>query len=945
MKFKQLLAVALLTVMAAATAQEMPPIPTDEALRTGKLENGLTYYVRHNDYPEHRVNFYIAQRVGSVQEEESQRGLAHFLEHMTFNGTENFHGEGKGVIDYTRTLGVEFGGDLNAYTSTDETVYNINDVPSTRESALDSCLLILRDWSCGLLLEDEEIDKERGVIHEEWRLRRSASQRILERNLETLFPNSKYGQRMPIGLMSVVDGFKYNELRDYYHKWYHPENQAIIVVGDIDADATVEKIKKLFGPIKKHANAASVVAEAVPDNESLIVVTDKDPEQQFSLIQLMFKTDPMPREMRGTMAYLVQDYAVDLVNMMLNQRLSEKSQEPDCPFLQAGSYYGSYIMTNNKEAFGIYALPKEGQTDAALQAIMTEALRAAKYGFTATEYERSKAEYLSRLEDRYNNRDKIENETFGREYSRNYIDGDPLPSVETLYQIMNMLAPNIPVEAINEMLPEMISQDGTNMVVLNYNQEKEGAVYPTVEGLTSAVAAARAADIAAYVDNVKNEPLITKLPKPGTIKKETKNTKLGYDELLLSNGARVLLKQTDFKADEIVMEGESKGGSSLYGEKDWANCELFDYVLMMSGLGEFDNTELQKAMAGKQCSANLSLSTSYERINGQSTIKDLETMFQLTYLRFTDIRKDEKAFNTLISQLETVLKNKDLNPQSVFSDSVEVTINNHSWRNKPFNASDLADVNYDRIMQIAKERTANAGDFTFVIVGSFDNDTIRKYICQYIASLPSKGKKENYVNVAERPTGQVLNHFTRAMETPKAFARMFWYNTLAPYTLENQVLTDIAGQVLDKIYLQKIREDASAAYSASAYGSAQMVGDKTFTTIGGVVPMKPEKADVALQIMRDEIVNVSNNVDEGTLAEIKELMIKRFDTNVKENNFWVSLINMYDSRGIDRYTGYKELINSITPGKVASFVKGVILAPGNHVEVVMMPEDLNEEGK
>ena len=325
MRIKHFLTMALLAAVAMVNAQEMPPIPADEAVLTGKLDNGLTYYVRHNDYPEHRVNFYIAQRVGSVQEEESQRGLAHFLEHMAFNGTENFHGEGKGVIDYTRTLGVEFGGDLNAYTSTDETVYNINDVPSTRESALDSCLLILRDWSCGLLLEDEEIDKERGVIHEEWRLRRSASQRILERNLETLFPGSKYGQRMPIGLMSVVDGFKYNELRDYYHKWYHPENQAIIVVGDIDAAATVEKIKKLFGPIKKHANAASVVPETVPDNETAIIVTDKDKEQPYSIIQLMFKDDPMPREMKGTMAYLLQDYMMDMITMMLNQRMSEKA--------------------------------------------------------------------------------------------------------------------------------------------------------------------------------------------------------------------------------------------------------------------------------------------------------------------------------------------------------------------------------------------------------------------------------------------------------------------------------------------------------------------------------------------------------------------------------------------------------------------------------------------
>ncbi len=941
MKIKQLLAGVLMLAAACVTAQEMPqmpPVPVDEAVRMGKLPNGLTYYVRHNDYPEHRVNFYIAQRVGSIQEEESQRGLAHFLEHMAFNGTENY--PGNGVIDYTRTLGVEFGRNLNAYTSTDQTVYNIDDVPSTRQSALDSCLLILRDWSCGLLLEGDEIDKERGVIHEEWRLRSSASQRMLERNLETLYPGSKYGKRMPIGLMSVVDNFKYNEIRDYYHKWYRPDNQAIVVVGDIDVDYMEGKIKEMFGPIPAPAaDAAQVVTEPVPDNDEIIVVSDKDKEQQYSIIQLMFKSDPMPREMKGTMAYMLQDYVMDMVSSMLNQRLAEKAQEPDCPFIQAGSGNGAYIMSNSKEAYTIYAMPKEGQTDAALQAIMTEALRVAKHGFTATEYARAKEEYMSQLQKQYDNRSKISNARYGRSYIANYLEGDPIPSMETEYAIMNQIVPMLPVEMINQGVAEMFPQENNeNVVVLCFNQEKEGNTYPTVEGLTGAITAARNSNIEAYVDNVKNEPLMTKLPKAGKIKKETKNAKLGYDELILSNGAKVILKKTDFKDNEIRMYAVSKGGSSLYGQKDWANTELFDMAIMQSGLGNFSNQELEKALAGKQASASLSLGTYTESLSGQSTIKDLETMFQLAYLRMTDIRKDDKAYANIMNLLETALKNKGLQPEAAFADSVNVTLNNHTWRYRPFEAECLKDVNYDRIMQIAKERTANAADFTFYFVGSFDNDTIRKHICQYIASLPAKGKKENWVNVDEHPSGTVLNHFTRKMETPKANAQMYWHSSAIPFTIQNSILADMAGEVLSKVYLQKIREDAGAAYSAGASGDVDYEGDKVFSYVMASVPMKPEKAAEALDIMRQEVPAAAQSVDAATLADIKAANLKNYDTMLKENGFWINALRMWDQRGIDIVNGYREAVNAVTPQQVSDFIKK-LMASGNKIEVVMMPQE------
>ena len=942
---KKFFAVMLLVMMAFSTSALKAqltgqPIPTDDQVRIGKLDCGLTYYIRHNDYPEHRVNFYIAQRVGSIQEEESQRGLAHFLEHMAFNGSEHFNGEGKGIIDYTRSLGVAFGKDLNAYTSIAETVYNINDVPSTRQSAIDSCLLILKDWSNGLLLTDEEIDKERGVIHEEWRLRRSPSQRMLENQLETLFPDSKFGRRMPIGLMEVVDNFKYNELRDYYHKWYHPGNQALVIVGDVDVDHIEAQIKDLFKDCVLDPNAAQVVDEPVPDNEQPIIVVDKDKEQQYSLVTIMFKHEVMPKEVKGDMAYMIIDYAQGMMNSMFNERLSEKAQEPDCPFIQAFAYDSHYLgMANTMDAFTIRVMPKEGQTEAAIQAAITEAMRAAKYGFTATEFERAKDEYMSRLEKQYNERNKIPNALLASQYYRNFLDNEPIPSIEDEYQIMSMIAPQIPVDIVNQLIPGIISTDGENLVVMNFNQEKDGAVYPTVEALKTAVDAGLNAQIEAFVDNVKQEPLISQLPKPGKIKKETVNNQFDYKELELSNGARVILKKTNFKENEIQMTARARGGQSLYGEKDWANTQLYSFITMMSGLGNFSTTELQKALAGKQAVANLSMDEYYDEVTGSTTVKDLETLFQLTYLKFTNISKDEKSYNQLMGQLETILKNQGLQPESVFSDSVEYTLNNHDWRSRPFDVEDLKNVSYDRVLEIAKERTANAANYTFYFVGNFDEAVIRPLIEQYIASLPGKrANLSNWENFDTHPQGQTINHFSRQMETPKANARIYWFDDKTPYSLENDIKASMLGQVLGKIYLQKIREDASAAYSAGAHGYSTINGDRPFTVVMASCPMKPEMSDVALKIMNDEIVTACQTIDPTTLKEIKELMIKDHGTALKENSYWMQTLLSYVGRGLDDHTAFEQIVNAQTPETIAAFARQ-LLSTGNKVEVVMLPEE------
>ena len=654
---------------------------------------------------------------------------------------------------------------------------------------------------------------------------------------------------------------------------------------------------------------------------------------------VMFKHDAMPKEIKGDKMYMVIDYAKSMMSSMLNERLSEKAQEPDCPFIQASAYDGNYLFANTKDAFTLGIMPKDGQIEAATEAVVTEAMRAAKHGFTATEYERAKEEYLSRLERQYNERNKISNARLAAQYYRNYLDNEPIPSIEQEYEIMSQYVPMLPVDLVNQMMPGFISTTGENLVIMNFNQEKDGAVYPTSEGLKAAVDAGLNAQVEAFVDNVKQEPLIAKLPKPGKITKESANDTFGYKELELSNGARVILKKTDFKENEIRMTAYQRGGTSLYGEKDWANTELLPLATMMSGLGEFSYTELQKALAGKQASVGFSMDTYEDAFSGQSTVKDLETLFQLTYLNFTDMRKDEKSFNMIKGQVETMLKNRDLDPENVFEDSVNYILGNHDWRTKPFDISYMDQVNLDRMMQIVKERTANAANYTFIFVGAFDDAVIRPLIEQYIASLPAKkGQKSNFVDVESHPQGQTVTHFTRKSETPKAIAQIYWYDTKTPCTLENQLKANILGQVLSKIYLQKIREDAGAAYSAGARGWSTFEGNNSFTAVMASCPMKPEMADMAVKIMNEEIVEACKSIDPTTLKEIKELAIKDHGTSLKENGFWLRQIHNYLFSGTDGLHGFEQIVNAQTPESIAAFAKQLLNA-GNKVEVVMLPEE------
>ena len=931
---------AVLTMFSAtaAVAQEMqmPPIPVDPAVRIGKLDNGLTYYIRHNDYPEHVANFYIAQRVGSINEEESQRGLAHFLEHMAFNGSEHF--KGNGIIEFCRSLGVEFGSDLNAYTSIDQTVYRVCNVPTKRATALDSCLLILKDWSNGLSLEPDEIDKERDVVHNEWRLGEGPSQRMLQRALPKTYPGSKYGERLPIGLMSVIDSFKPQTLRAYYQKWYRPDNQAIIVVGDVDVNHMEDKIKELFAGIKVDPNAPKVVPEAVPDNKEAIYVYEKDKEMQMANVWVMMKHEATKPEEKASMAYLVQDYAVSVISQMINQRLSEMTQDAACPFFQGFADDANYLLSRTKDCFELIGIPKEGKEMETLQVLYREAKRAREFGFTATEYERAKADYLSSLEKQYTNRDKRKNDEFGNAYRDHYLNNEPIPPLDVLYQTMQQIAPNIPVQAINQMLPQLITPTDSNLVVMIMAQDKEGKVHPTEQDMAAAIAAARAEKLEAYVDNVKDEPLLDVATiKKGKITKETENKTFGYKELTLSNGATVILKKTDFKDDEVQMEAFSMGGKSLYGEADYTNLKVFDTAIGMSGLGNFSSTELQKALAGKNVNADLSLANTRQYLTAHSTPKDIETMFQMSYLYFTNVKKDDKQFQNLMTQLDMALKNKSLSPDAVFSDSVAATTYGHNPRFNNIDVKDLKDINYDRILEIAKERFQNAGQFTFVIAGNFDEQTIRPLIEQYIASLPAtKAKPEQFKEVITFAKGEVVNQFKVKTESPKATAREMWYAEM-PYTLDNIVKLDAVGQVLSMIYLKTIREDESAAYSCGAAGHFNTGSNQPKAILFAYCPMNPDKSELAVRLLHEGIQNMAKQVDADQLQKVKDYMLKQVDIDAKQNSYWINTITTFKEYGLDVYTDYKKTVEALTVDNVRDFLNE-LLKSGNHVEVIMTPE-------
>ena len=676
-------------------AQEMqlPPIPVDPAVRIGHLDNGLTYYIRHNEKPENRVEFYIAQKVGSIQEEPRQRGLAHFLEHMAFNGTKNFPGneKGKGIVDWCESHAIKFGTNLNAYTSVDETVYNISNVPTDNTAVLDSCLLILHDWSNYVLLEDEEIDKERGVIREEWRSRNSGLLRVYTDAQETMYPGSKYADCMPIGNIDVVNNFPYQDLRDYYNLWYHPDLQGIIIVGDINVDEMEGKVKALFSEIPKATGKPERIYYPVSDNDAPIIYIGNDKEVSTPNVQIFFKHDATTNEEKESMAYLLQTYMLSMASSMLDERFEEMTQQANPPFNGAGSDYGDYFLSKTKEAFNVTVITKADGIETGLQAALTEIERMKRFGFTASEYERARANYLQRLESAYKERNNTQNANFVNEYVQHFLNNEPIPGIEQEYSIMQQIAPNIPVEAINALVQQQLIPDN-NRVVFIAVPESAVDKCPTKEQVLNMLNGMSQLQVEAYVDNVSDEPLVSDIPATGKIVKEETGM-YGSTKLTLNNGVQVYIKKTDFKEDEIRMRAVSPGGTTQFDDKDKLEMEVLDDLGSIGGLGNFSQTELTKQLAGKKVTLSASVTSQRETLGGNSSPKDFETMLQLVYLYFTNIAKDQKSYDNLMQTTEVSLKNRLLQPEAVLQDSLTATLTCNNPRNKVLTTADLTKVN------------------------------------------------------------------------------------------------------------------------------------------------------------------------------------------------------------------------------------------------------------
>ena len=934
-------AVAFATLLCAqsqeqAMQQAMQPLPLEPNVRYGKLDNGLTYYIRHNEYPKGQANFYIAQKVGSTLEEEDQRGLAHFLEHMCFNGTKNF--PGNGVIRYLETIGVKFGAQLNAYTSVDETVYNINNVPTAREATIDSVLLILHDWSHDLTLDPKEIDKERGVIHEEWRLRTGAMNRIIERQGPKLHSNSRPGSRFPIGLMSVIDNFKPEALRAYYEKWYRPDLQAIIVVGDLDVDRTEQRIKDMFAPIAMPQNPAKREYFTVPQNNEAIIVSDHDKEQTIPIIMISNKHDDLlPREIHNTQPYMMVSYIKNMAITMLNKRFEELSLDPECPFIQAGVEDGNFLLSMN-QAFTTTIIPKEGRIDEAVKTVMAEVYRAVEHGFTPGEYDRARIEFLSQVESLYNNREKTETSSYIHECVRHFIDNEPMPGIEFENMLYNAMAPQIPVDLTNEMIKSLVSQSDTNLVVLSVNPEKEGYVQPTEQQLLQDIHAAQQMHLEPYVDNVKNEPLIAQLPAKGRIIKE-EDGKYGTKVLTLSNGARVILKKTDFKDNEVLMQAYSDGGTGRYSNDDKYNLQMAGALIGASGLGNFTDTELQKALAGIQASVSSQLSGRSEYLNGSAVPKDLRTLFELTYLHFGDLKRDDKAVQSALAQTKELLRNQAANPMKAFSDSLQIALYGQSPRLVIMNEADVDKVSYDRVLQIYKDRFADASDFTFVFVGNFDNDSIRAYTEQYLATLPTVKRDDSPVDSHHNiRLGQYMSRFKRKMEEPKSQMIQYWQAPIQN-SLKNQVVSDILGQALTMRLLETVREDMGAAYSVGAScGISRQSDGSDRVNIQIYAPIKPEMCDKVLKVFDKELKNFSKKgAQEKDMSKIKEYLLKTYTENERKNQTWIEYIQEFDRDKIDGYTDYRQTVQSITAKDIANMAKSIYNS-NNQITVVMLPQ-------
>ncbi len=932
-KIKLLFILALWAFVLAGLSAQMQdlnkPIPADPNIKIGKLDNGITFYIKQNKKPEKRVEFRLAVNAGSVCETDNQQGLAHFVEHMCFNGTKNF--PSNKMIDMLEEMGVKFGAELNASTSFDQTIYMLK-VPTDSILWINRGFQILEDWAHQVSMEDTEIDKERGVITEEWRLGLGAEDRMQSKYIPVILKGSRYAERLPIGKIDIIKSFPYDTLRAFYKEWYRPDLIAVIIVGDIDPVLAEAKVREYFGRVPKAVNPPARIEYPVPGNkEPLIsIVTDKEAEGFDATI--FFKH---PKSENTTFGDYRNQLMRSLYTGMLNNRLQEIAQKPESPFLYAGAEYGSFIG-RSVDVYSLSMSAKENQIEKSLEVVLTENEKVSRFGFTATELEREKKDLLSMYEKMAKESDKTESASYAEEYIRNYLTRECIPGIQKEFEITKGFLPEITLEELNNLGKTWTTDE--NMAALITAQEKEGVKVPTEEQVKEIIKSVKSGKIEAYVDKVSDIPLLSESPVGSKVMKRIDDKKFGFTELIFGNGVHMILKSTDFKNDEIVLSAYSPGGTSLYPDSDIMSATLAPAIITQSGLGDYDFMGLQKKLSGNTAKLSPYISDLREGVNGTCSPKDLETMLQLNYLYFTKTRKDESAFNAYVSRIRNMIKPMRANPQVIFQDTLSKIISLNSPRviALPTEAQ-INQINLDRLISIYKDRFADASDFTYLMAGNFKIDEVIPLLEKYIGGLPSIKRKETWKDVTLGfPKGLIVVDVPKNSE-PQSSVAMVWKGNFKWKDKDRQEFAMLMNILAIKCR-ESMREDQGGVYGVNFSGSASKLPVPTFviqTTWG----CSPENVKKLSQTVLDEMDKIRKEGPTDTdLNKVKETLIRERETRLKENGFWLSALQNHFLLGDKLLTleEYKTFVNSVSVADIKA-IANKYLNTGSYVEVALTP--------
>jgi zinc protease len=931
---KHLFLIIFLFIFAFAGAQPAfdlnDPVPEDPKVSKGILDNGLTYYVRSNPQPENRAELMLVVKAGSIDEDDDQQGLAHFAEHMSFNGTKNF--PRNELISYFESIGMEFGPEINAYTSFDETVYMLK-IPLDSSVFLEKGLQVLYDWACQVTDSDEEIEKERGVIREEWRGGRDANFRMQQEWLPVFLHNSKYAERLPIGKIEIIENAPPESLRRFRKDWYRPDLQAVIVVGDFDREEMVEMVKDKFSQIPSAIDPRPKEYFDIPDHKKTLVSIVTDKEAQYSLAYLFYKH---PLTIDRTVGDYRQSILHALYNSMINNRLAEKSQQADPPYIIGQSSFSE--LFGPKSVYQSVAICHEGKIEEGLKAVLVENERVKRHGFTNSELERNKRVLISRIEKLYHERDQQMSISFAEEYKRNFlITREPFPGIEQEYEYYKAFLPEIKLEEINELAEKWITEE--NRVVVINAPESENVQMPAEDDLLELLDEVKETNLEPYKDAADNIPLMTEKPAGSRVVNEKYIEKADAVEWTLANGAKVVIKKTEFKDDEILFNAWSPGGNSLYTAEDDISADLASSIMEMSGVSEFDKITLDKILADKVISISPFITELREGFTGNSSINDFEVLLQMIYLYFTRSRFDENTFQSLMARMTGILQNRAASPEAAVRDTLEAVLANYHERARPMNIKLLEEADFDRIKYIGTDRFRNASDFKFFFVGNLDTATVRPLIEKYIGSISSEEDTENWKNLNIDPPYGVVDKVVKKGQEEKSIQYIVFHDNFK-YSSQNVMLLDALGRILSTKLLEVIREDKSSVYSIGASPSTSKYADEEYT-IAIYYGTDPAKREEIKNAVFSEIKKfIKKGPSEEELNKAKEKMLRERETAMKENSFWLNLLsNTYYLKDGDfsEFGTYEALLDKITVKSVKKAFKKYFDFK-NYVSVALVPE-------